>query len=102
MNEKERYIAESNIGKYHSMDDAELSGLAKDGDDVAKDVMLVRSHNNNVNVGDTVLFLKSEIEGKVHLKTVGEAKILCGLRYPSVELEAIGVVLLSRIERVYS
>ncbi len=87
-----------NISDYRKSSVKYLSKLAKQGDEVAFDFLQVATFNKEISPGDVVLFLKSEIEGKVRVKTAGKAKLLSGESHPVVPLEVIGDVLLSKIE----
>lgn len=56
----------------------------------------VESWNRSVSVGAEVTYMKSELEGKLVLKTVGPAYLFGG--EPAVDLEHIGVALLNKVE----
>lgn len=56
----------------------------------------VDSWNRAVKIGVSVTYLKSELEGKVIVKTVGPAYIFGG--QAAVELEHLGLALLSKTE----
>lgn len=56
----------------------------------------VDSWNRSVKVGTAVTYLKSKLEGKVILKTVGPAYIIGG--EAAVDLEYLGLALLSKTE----
>ena len=57
---------------------------------------IVDSWNRTVKIGASVTYLKSELEGKKIFKTVGPAYVFGG--QASVELEHIGLALLSKTE----
>lgn len=59
----------------------------------------VESWNRSVKVGAKVTYLKSELEGRIILKTVQTAYLFEG--EPAVDLEHIGVALLSKVETFY-
>lgn len=88
----------SNRMKYTEMSISELSQLAQQGDEAAFKYLQVAKFNRRVKIGDTVLYKKSELEGVVHLKTTGSAALANPERQPTVELQAIGKVLLVNIE----
>lgn len=56
----------------------------------------VDSWNRAVKIGESVTYLKSELEGKVIFKTVGPAYIFGD--QAAVELEHLGLALLSKTE----
>lgn len=75
-----------------------LSDQAKAGNDVARRRLYVEKWNDSVPVGTAVLYLKSDLEGKVPTRTASLARLLGGDDYPVVELEGIGTALLDKIE----
>jgi|AntDeeMinimDraft_5_1070356.scaffolds.fasta_scaffold35949_2 hypothetical protein len=86
--------------RYHQMTLMELANLAKTGDKIAANHFLVKRFNQNTRPGDFVILKKSEIEGKVKIKTVNPGRLLSGNDHPVVPLEAIGDVLLERLEPI--
>jgi hypothetical protein len=60
----------------------------------------VDAWNRSVPVGAEVTYLKSEIEGRIILKTAGIAYV-CGDDAAVVELEHIGIALLTKVEPFY-
>lgn len=56
----------------------------------------VDSWNRAVTIGASVTYLKSELEGKIIIKTAGPAYIFGG--QAAVELEHLGLALLSKTE----
>ena len=56
----------------------------------------IDSWNRSVQVGDDVTYLKSELEGKIVVKTVAPAYLFGGV--PSVKLDSIGLALLNKVE----
>lgn len=58
----------------------------------------VESWNRSVAVGADITYLKSDLEGKVILKTIGLAYLFGG--EPAVDLEHIGLVFLSKVEPI--
>lgn len=57
----------------------------------------VDSFNRTYSVGDTVRYVKSEIEGLVPLTIIKEAYVF-GDNLPAVDLDGIGLVLLAKVE----
>lgn len=58
--------------------------------------LVVERWNSNTKIGDSVTYVKSIIEGRIVDKVAGEAFVLGD--EPVVELERVGVALLSKIE----
>ncbi|CAH1582341.1 hypothetical protein F0267_00225 [Vibrio coralliilyticus] len=57
----------------------------------------VDGFNCSYNVGETVLYVKSEVEGAVPLTIIKPAYVL-GDNLPVVELESIGLALISKVQ----
>ena len=83
--------------KYSNMSNLELSQLAKQGDEIAFNHLQVAKFNQFVAIGETVVYEKSKIEGRVLLKTTDKAKLINPESKAVVSLETIGCVLLEKI-----
>lgn len=74
-----------------------LQEKAKAGDAMAAAHFAVLKWNTSAKIGAKVAYEKSSLEGRVTLKTTGEAYVLGA--EPVVELEHIGTAMLQKIER---
>jgi hypothetical protein len=73
----------------------EFSAREKNGEPRAKALLKVAKWSHPI--GTKVYYTKSELEGRVILKTASEAYVL-GDDHPVVDLEFIGMVLLEKVD----
>jgi hypothetical protein len=83
---------------YKAMEVHLLSALATSGDRAAYDWLQVVKFNEHVKPGNTVKYVKSDIEGNCFLKTAGPAYKISVNLPPMVDLEFIGRVFLCNVE----